>query len=56
VLGYLSGVCGFVAFDAYVHDDARRMFAFGLSCAEQAGDWHLRAKLISYGTAGDLVR
>jgi transcriptional regulator with XRE-family HTH domain len=47
-VGYLSGVCGFMAFDAYVHDDARRMFAFGLSCAEAAGDWHLRAKLLSH--------
>ena len=47
-VGYLSGVCGFMAFDAYAHDDARRMFAFGLSCAEQAGDWHLRAKLFSH--------
>jgi len=47
-VGYLSGVCGFMAFDAYAHDDARRMFAFGLSCAEQAGNWHLRAKLLSH--------
>ena len=47
-VGYLSGVCGFMAFDAYAHDDARRMLAFGLSCAEQADDWHLRAKLLSH--------
>jgi transcriptional regulator with XRE-family HTH domain len=47
-VGYLSGVCGFMAFDAYAHDDARRMFAFGISCAEAAGDWHLRAKLLSH--------
>jgi transcriptional regulator with XRE-family HTH domain len=47
-VGYLSGVCGFMAFDAYAHDDARRMFAFGLSCAEESGDWHLRAKLLSH--------
>jgi hypothetical protein len=47
-VGYLSGTCGFMAFDAYAHDDARRMFAFGQSCAEQAGDWHLRAKLLSH--------
>src|SRR6266851_855582 len=47
-VGYLSGVCGFMAFDAYAHDDARRMFAFGLSCAESAKDWHLRAKLLSH--------
>ena len=47
VVGALSGVCGFMAFDAYAHDDARRMFTFGLTCAEEAGDWHLRAKLLS---------
>ena len=47
-VGALSGVCGFMAFDAYAHDDARRMFAFGLSCAEAGGDWHLRAKLLSH--------
>jgi transcriptional regulator with XRE-family HTH domain len=47
-VGYLSGVCGFMAFDAYAHEDARRMFVFGLTCAEAAGDWHLRAKLLSH--------
>jgi transcriptional regulator with XRE-family HTH domain len=46
-VGYLSGVCGAMAFDAYAHDDARRMFAFALSCAEVAGDWHYRAKMLS---------
>ncbi|HEV2373583.1 MAG TPA: helix-turn-helix transcriptional regulator, partial [Streptosporangiaceae bacterium] len=46
-VGYLSGVCGAMAFDAYAHDDARRMFAFGLSCAEVADDWHYRAKVLS---------
>jgi transcriptional regulator with XRE-family HTH domain len=47
-VGYLSGACGFMAFDAYAHDDARRMLAFGLSCAEESGGWHLRAKLLSH--------
>ena len=46
-VGALSGVCGFMAFDAYAHDDGRRMFTFGLTCAEEADDWHLRAKLLS---------
>lgn len=46
-VGYLSGVCGAMAFDAYAHDDARRMLAFALSCAELAGDWHYRAKMLS---------
>jgi hypothetical protein len=44
-VGDLSGVCGFMAFDAYQFDDARRMFVFGLSCAEEASDWPLRARL-----------
>jgi hypothetical protein len=47
-VGFLSSVCGFMAFDAYAHDDARRMLRFGLVCAEEAGDWHLRAKLLSH--------
>jgi len=47
-VGALGGVCGFMAFDAYAHEDARSMFAFGLSCAEAGGDWHLRAKLLSH--------
>ncbi|WP_243789751.1 XRE family transcriptional regulator [Saccharopolyspora gloriosae] len=46
-VGYLGHVTGFMAFDAYAHDDARRMFRFALSCAEEVGDWHLRAKILS---------
>jgi hypothetical protein len=46
-VGYLAHVTGFMAFDAYAHDDARRMFRFALKCAEEAGDWHLRAKVLS---------
>lgn len=41
-------VAGFMAFDAYAHDDARRLFAFAAECAEEAGDWHLRAKVYSH--------
>lgn len=41
-------VGGFMAFDAYAHDDARRAFAFATECAEEAGDWHLRAKICSH--------
>lgn len=37
----------FMAFDACAHDDARRTFRFALSCAEEAGDWHLRAAVLS---------
>jgi transcriptional regulator with XRE-family HTH domain len=43
VVADLSGVCAFMAFDAQHHDDARRMYAFGLSCAEEVSDWHERA-------------
>ncbi|GLZ38187.1 XRE family transcriptional regulator [Actinokineospora sp. NBRC 105648] len=45
-VGYFSHVAGFMAFDAYAHDDARRMFQLALSCAEEADDWHLRAKVL----------
>jgi hypothetical protein len=46
-VGFLAHVTGFMAFDAYAHDDARHMFRFALYCAEEAGDWHLRAKVLS---------
>ncbi len=46
-VGFLAHVTGFMAFDAYAHDDARRMFRFALHCAEESGDWHLRAKVLS---------
>lgn len=36
-----------MAFDAYAHHDARRIFRFALASAEKAGDWHLRAKILS---------
>jgi hypothetical protein len=43
----LGGVAGFMAFDAYAHDDARRTFRFSLSCAEESKNWHLRASILS---------
>ena len=46
-VGYLAHTCGFMAFDAYAHSDARHTFRFALACAEEAGDWHLRAKVLS---------
>ncbi|MEU9889717.1 hypothetical protein [Sphaerisporangium sp. NPDC051011] len=46
-VGVLGHAAGFMAFDAYAHNDARRMFRLALACAEQAGDWHLRAKVLS---------
>ncbi|WP_245614330.1 XRE family transcriptional regulator [Actinokineospora inagensis] len=46
-VGYLGHTSAFMAFDAYAHDDARNMFRFALACAEEADNWHLRAKVLS---------
>lgn len=46
-VGYLAHTCAFMDFDAYAHTDARRRFEFALYCAEEAQDWHLRAKVLS---------
>jgi hypothetical protein len=43
----LAGVAGYMAFDGYAHDDARRAFHFGLQCAEHADHWQLRAHLLN---------
>jgi transcriptional regulator with XRE-family HTH domain len=47
-VGRLGIVVGASAFDAYAHDDARRFFTFATACAEEADDWHLRAKAQSF--------
>ncbi|MGH3922615.1 MAG: XRE family transcriptional regulator [Pseudonocardiaceae bacterium] len=49
-VGSFAETAGFMAVDDYAHDDARRIFRFALSCAEEAGDWHLRAQVL--GTMG----
>lgn len=46
-VGWLGHSAAAMAFDAYAHDDARKMFRLALACAEEAGDWHLRAKVLS---------
>jgi len=46
-VGHLAHTYAFMAFDSYAHDDARRIFRFALGCAEEAGEWHLRAKVLS---------
>lgn len=46
-VGLLAHAAAFMAFDAYAHDDAQRMFRLALACAEESGDWHLRAKVLS---------
>ncbi|GHJ28554.1 transcriptional regulator [Streptomyces hygroscopicus subsp. sporocinereus] len=44
----LGIVVGASAFDAYRHTYATSAFAFAADCAEEAGDWHLRAKAYSF--------
>lgn len=42
----LGSVAAFMAFDAYAHEDARRIFRFSLACAEQSGNWHIRSRVL----------
>jgi hypothetical protein len=44
---YLAHTCGFMAFDGYAFEDARRYLSFGITCAEEADDWHIRARLLA---------
>ncbi|MGP4089121.1 helix-turn-helix domain-containing protein [Streptomyces sp. KR55] len=44
----LGIVVGATHFDAYSHDDARVAFKIASECAEEAGDWWLRAKTYSF--------
>ncbi|MGH3821435.1 MAG: XRE family transcriptional regulator [Pseudonocardiaceae bacterium] len=45
-VGSFAETAGFMACDDFAHDDARRMYRFALACAEEAGDWHLRAQVL----------
>ena len=45
-VGSFAETAGFMAVDDFAHEDARRIFRFALSCAEEAGDWHLRAQVL----------
>ncbi len=45
-VGSFAETAGFMAYDDFAHDDARRMYRFALACAEEAGDWHLRAQVL----------
>ncbi|MFC0843925.1 XRE family transcriptional regulator [Streptomyces noboritoensis] len=47
-VAHLGMVTGAVCFDAFAHHDARRAFAFAATCAEEAGEWHLRGKIYSW--------
>jgi hypothetical protein len=51
VVGYLADTAGYMAFDAGAYEDARQVLSFALACAEQAGDWHLRACVPDRGRA-----
>ncbi|CAL9411850.1 hypothetical protein [Streptomyces sp. enrichment culture] len=44
----LGIVVGASQFDSYAHDDARVSFRLAAECAEEAGEWHLRAKTYSF--------
>jgi transcriptional regulator with XRE-family HTH domain len=46
-VGFLVDVAGWGAFDVGDHDTARKYFNLALHCAEQAGDWGLRANVLS---------
>lgn len=37
---------GFSMFDAYDHTNATRVLKFGVACAEEIGDWSMRAKIL----------
>ncbi|MGW6744995.1 XRE family transcriptional regulator [Streptomyces sp. NPDC055025] len=47
-VGRLAIVMGASAFDAYEHNDAARLLAFGTSCAEAADNWHLRTNALNW--------
>ncbi len=46
-IGDLADVVGHLAVDANADEQARRVFGFALACAEKAGDWILRAQILS---------
>lgn len=46
-VGYLAHTCAFMAFDDLAVSDARYMWRLALACAEEAGDWPLRATILS---------
>lgn len=46
-VGRLAQAAAFMAFDSRDNDHATRLFEFGKDCAEEAGDWSLRASIYS---------
>lgn len=45
-VGSFAETAGYMAYDDFAHDDARRAYRFALACAEEAGDWQLRAQVL----------
>ena len=46
-VGDLAAVAGYLAVDVGAPEQARRVYHFGLACAEEAGDWLLRGEILS---------
>jgi len=46
-VGFLANTSAWMAFDSHAHNDARRMLRLALRCAEEVGDLHLRAEVLS---------
>ncbi|ANW19648.1 helix-turn-helix domain-containing protein [Streptomyces clavuligerus] len=46
-VGRLAITIGASAFDAYEHENARKLVTFGVQCAEAADNWHLRARALN---------
>ncbi|MFI1584733.1 helix-turn-helix domain-containing protein [Embleya sp. NPDC020630] len=47
-VGHMAVVIGASAFDAFEHQDATALLTFATTCAEEAGDWHLRALALNW--------
>ncbi|MGH3932729.1 MAG: XRE family transcriptional regulator, partial [Pseudonocardiaceae bacterium] len=45
-VGSFAETAGYMAYDDFAYDDAERAYRFALACAEEAGDWHLRAQVL----------
>lgn len=45
-VGSFAETAGYMAYDDFAYDDAERAYQFALACAEEAGDWQLRAQVL----------
>lgn len=45
-VGSFAETAGYMAYDDFAHEDAGRAYQFALACAEEAGNWHLRAQVL----------